>query len=163
MRTKHQQYLKKNEASFNDNPKPFWSYHKAIPGGRSSANLTISNNHEVAETPVGKAELFNKYFCSVFHPTTFGLNNSEYITSSSIADMEISQFEMSVDEIMDHLSELDTTKACGPDKIPARLLKECSVQIAPSLCSLFNHSLNMGQIPCEWKSADVTPVHKKRC
>ena len=35
--------------------------------------------------------------------------------------MEISQIEVSVDEVMERLSELDTTKACGPDKIPARL------------------------------------------
>ena len=83
------------------------------------------------------------------------------ITSSSIIDMEISQIEVSVDEVMEHLSELDTTKSCGPDKIPAHLLKECSEQIAPSLCFLFNHSLNINQIPCEWKSADVTPIHKK--
>ena len=130
-------------------------------GGRSGANLTISYNHEVAENPVGKTELFNKHFCSVFLPTTYGLNNSEYITSSSITDMEISQIEVTVDEVMERLSELDTTKACGPDKIPARLLKECGEQIAPSLCSLFNHSLSIGQIPREWKSADVTPIHKK--
>ena len=75
--------------------------------------------------------------------------------------MEISQIEVSEDEVMERLSELDTTKSCGPDKIPARLLKECSEQITPSLCSLFNHSLSIGQIPLEWKSADVTPIHKK--
>ena len=75
--------------------------------------------------------------------------------------MEISQIEVSEDEVMERLSELDTTKSCGPDKIPARLLKECSEQIAPSLCSLFNHSLSLGQISREWKSADVTPIHKK--
>ena len=62
---------------------------------------------------------------------------------------------------MERLSELDTSKASGPDKIPARLLKKCSEQIAPSLCSLFNHSLNIGQIPRDWKSTDVTPTHKK--
>ena len=56
---------------------------------------------------------------------------------------------------------LDTSKACGPDGIPTRLLKECSFQIAPSVCELFNHSLHTGQIPSEWKSANVTPVHKK--
>ena len=56
---------------------------------------------------------------------------------------------------------LDVSKAGGPDGIPARLLKECSHQIAPSLCSLFNDSLRSGHIPSEWKSADVTPVHKK--
>ena len=129
--------------------------------GNLALTVTISYNHEVAETPVGKVELFNKYFCSVFLPTTCALNNSEYITSSSITDMEISQIEVSVDEVMERLSELDTTKACGPDKIPARLLKEYSEQIAPSLCSLFNHSLNIGQIPRQRKSADVTPIHKK--
>ena len=75
--------------------------------------------------------------------------------------MEISQIELSEDEVMERLSELDTTKACGPDKIPAHLLKECSEQIAPSLCSLFNHSLSLGQISLEWKSADVTPIRKK--
>ena len=41
VRTKHQRYLTKIEASFKDNPKSFWSYHKAFLGGRSSANLTI--------------------------------------------------------------------------------------------------------------------------
>ena len=51
VRTKHQQYLKKIEASFKDNPKHFWSYHRAFLGGRSGANSTISYNHEVAETP----------------------------------------------------------------------------------------------------------------
>ena len=58
--------------------------------------------------------------------------------------MEISQIEVSVDEVLERLSELDTTKACGPDKIPAHLLKECSEQIAPSLYSLFNHSQSLG-------------------
>ena len=61
----------------------------------------------------------------------------------------------------DCLFILDPSKATGPDGIPARILKECSEQIAPSLCSLFNHSLRAGRFPSEWKSADVTPVHKK--
>ena len=60
VRTKHQRYLTKIEASFKDNPKNFWSYHKAFLGGQSGGNLTISYNHKVAETPVGKTELFNK-------------------------------------------------------------------------------------------------------
>ena len=67
-----------------------------------------------------------------------------------------------MDEVKERLSVLDATKACGPDKIPAHLLKECrGEQIAPSLCSLFIHSLSKGKVPREWKSADVTPIHKK--
>ena len=47
------------------------------------------------------------------------------------------------------------------DGIPARILKECGKEIAPSLCALFNHSLRTGRFPAEWKNSDVTPVHKK--
>ena len=38
--------------------------------------------------------------------------------------MEISQIEVSEDEVMERLSDLGTTKACGPDKSPAHLLKD---------------------------------------
>ena len=41
------------------------------------------------------------------------------------------------------------------------ILKQCNAVIAPSLCSLFNQSLQTGTLPFEWKSANVTPVHKK--
>ena len=55
----------------------------------------------------------------------------------------------------------DTSKACGPYGIPARLLKECSEQIASSLFEIFNQSLSGGQIPTAWKSADMATIHKK--
>ena len=35
------------------------------------------------------------------------------------------------------------------------------ISLAPSLCALFNRSLNTGRLPSDWKRADVTPVHKK--
>ena len=53
------------------------------------------------------------------------------------------------------------SKATSPDGIPARILKERSEQIAPSLCALINYSLRVGRFPSDWKSADITPVHKK--
>ena len=64
-------------------------------------------------------------------------------------------------EIQAVLEALDVTKATGSDGIPARLLKETAEVIAPSLCCLFNKSLNTGTLPDEWKLANVVPVHKK--
>ena len=40
------------------------------------------------------------------------------------------------------------------DVIPA-------LQIAPSLCQLFNKSLRIGVVPFDWKLANVVPAHKK--
>ena len=57
--------------------------------------------------------------------------------------------------------ELDITKACGPDRIPSRLLKECANEITLSLCMMFNTLLKTACLPKEWKEANVTPVHKK--
>ncbi|CAB4036292.1 RNA-directed DNA polymerase from mobile element jockey, partial [Paramuricea clavata] len=74
---------------------------------------------------------------------------------------ELSNITLNAEEVARSLYNLDTSKACGPDGIPTRLLQECSIQIAPSICELFNHSLHTGQIPSEWKSANVTPIHKK--
>ena len=59
------------------------------------------------------------------------------------------------------MRNLDVNKSHGPVEIHPRLLKVCCEQIGPSLCALFNHSLNCGRVPTEWKSANITPVHKK--
>ena len=59
------------------------------------------------------------------------------------------------------LEALDVTKATGPDKIPAKLLKETASVIAPSLCKLLNKSLSTGSFPQNWKEANVVPVFKK--
>ena len=40
------------------------------------------------------------------------------------------------------LSGLNPYKACGPDQIPPRLLKECADEIAPSLGLLFSASFH---------------------
>ena len=68
---------------------------------------------------------------------------------------------MTVEEVTNYLNALDITKASGPDEIPARLLKTCSNEIAPSLCSLFNRSLETARLPSEWKMANISSVHKK--
>ena len=57
VRSKHRQYLAKIEASFKDNPKEFWSYHKVFMGGRSCTNSAICYDGEVATKPAQKAEL----------------------------------------------------------------------------------------------------------
>ena len=114
----------------------------------------------MAKTPTEKAELFNSYFSSVFQPSTTNQDTNSR-NSRLPTDSQLSEITLDVEEVVNSLLNLNVSKASGPDGIPARLLKECSHQIAPSLCTLYNHSLRSGHIPSEWKSADVTPVHKK--
>lgn len=159
VREKHRQYLAKIETSLKDNPKLFWNYHKAFLRGRIGANPIISFMGDTAVKAAEKAELFNKFFSSVFRAAAPDVNNDFDLIN--ITNMEISHIEVSVDEVREYLKALNSNKAGGPDGIPSRLLKECCDQIAPSLCAIFNQSLRSGRIPSEWKSADITPIHKK--
>ena len=96
----------------------------------------------MAKTPTKKAELFNSYFSSVFQPSTSKTNDTADSRISRLpTDLQLSDITLDVEEVINSLANLDVSKAGGPDGIPARLLKECSHQIAPSLCSLFNDSL----------------------
>ncbi|XP_072022921.1 uncharacterized protein [Amphiura filiformis] len=52
-------------------------------------------------------------------------------------------------------------KASGPDNIPNKILKECSVELAPLLSALFNQSISTGVLPDDWTTANVSPVFKK--
>ena len=56
---------------------------------------------------------------------------------------------------------LDPYKPAGPDNILTRLLKETAQQMAPLLTFIFQASLDQGKFPSGWKSANVTPIHKK--
>jgi hypothetical protein len=87
------------------------------------------------------------------------IDEDEYEDITNVTN--IGKLQVSVQEDEFYLRNLDATKTCGPDGIPARILKECSCSIAPSLCELFNLSLRVGRLPVEWKAANLTPVHKK--
>lgn len=129
-------------------------------GGRPGTSPVISFNGVTAKEPAQKAELSNGYFCFVFLPAASNVNRAE-VSISPTTVMEFSQIEVSLEEVRDYLNGLDTSKAYGPNGITARLLKQCSEQIAPSICVIFNNPLSSGRIPREWKSAVITSIRKK--
>ena len=69
--------------------------------------------------------------------------------------------ETSTTEVSDLLNSLNVNKACGPDYVCARLLKEGAAELAPSLTALFNKSLDDAILPLDWVSANVCPIYKK--
>ena len=59
------------------------------------------------------------------------------------------------------LNNLKIHKASGPDGLSARVLKECSSEIAPILALIYNESLAQGTVPDDWRRANVAPIFKK--
>ena len=65
------------------------------------------------------------------------------------------------DVIYQELLHLNVSKVCGPDLLPTLTLKKAAEFICLPLYNLFNQSMSSGQLPRDWVTANIVPVHKK--
>lgn len=64
-------------------------------------------------------------------------------------------------EVEKLLHELNTTKSCGPGDIHPRILKCCSNSLASPQSTILNISFKCGEIPDDWKIAQLILLYKK--
>ena len=65
--------------------------------------------------------------------------------------------------VRDLLLQLDCHKSMGPDEIHPRVLREQVEEIAELLSIIYQRSLLTGEVPEDWRLANVTPIYKKGC
>ena len=104
----------------------------------------------------------NNYFCSVFtKETTNNLGKLRDGLLQSRSEQVIQTLAISENDVYEELCKINPHKACGPDDIPGRILKEGAAWIAEPLSKLFTMSLSTGTLPHDWRKANVTPIFKK--
>ena len=122
----------------------------------SPADQSQNPSRLSADTPAGIADLFNRFFASVFT-----IDSAVEKTACIRSDTVISDLTLNESKFLAALKALEVGKATGPDQIPAKLLKQTASAIVPSLCKIFNKSLQLGSLPSDWKLANVVRVYKK--
>ena len=104
---------------------------------------------------------FNNYFNTVF--TCEDTTSLPYLQSTIVKGQDlITTINFTPNEVLDILTSLHESKACGPDLITARLLKEGAESICTSLAHLYQISIDYGTLPSDWTSADVVLVFKRK-
>ena len=58
-------------------------------------------------------------------------------------------------------SKLNSHKASGPDCIPIFILREAVEEMSPILSKIFQFSIDSGEVPSDWRSANIVPIFKK--
>ncbi|XP_072016713.1 uncharacterized protein [Amphiura filiformis] len=107
--------------------------------------------------PKTKASILNRHFASVFTDDK----------STTLPDLgpsphpSMDRITVNIQGVIKLLQNLKPHKATGPDGIPARLLRETALEIAPAITLLFQASLDQGKVPASWKKASVVPIFKK--
>ena len=86
---------------------------------------------------------------------------SNYNVDIDYSNDMVNDIDFSTSRIRKILKDVNVNKSAGPDGIHGKVLKNCREGIVYPLAIIFRISYNMGQIPAEWKLANVVPVHKK--
>ena len=110
-----------------------------------------------------KAEAFNAYFCA---QTDIQLSERHHQHLKSYREQHpetpfsIDTIQITANDVIRVINGLDSSKACGPDQLPTRIIKMAAAYIAEPLAAIFNKSIASGHFPSSWKSATVKPVYK---
>ena len=73
----------------------------------------------------------------------------------------ISPLEINVKGVGQLLAGLKVKEASGADNISCKLLREQSTELAPILTTIYQQSLETGQIQAHWVTAFVPPIFDK--
>ena len=107
--------------------------------------------------PRTKATILNEQFSSVFTEET----SVDMPAMSGRRFPDIHSFKVDQAGVYKLMQGLNPHKAEGPDQIPTRFLKEFATELSPAMTLIFQASLQQGEVPDDWKQANVAPIFKK--
>ena len=122
-----------------------------IPDVLHNENITSTKSED-------KCNMFNSFFSQQFSDSSDYRTHVNY-NRNNPSDCNNTYFMES--DVFKVLKNLDPSKACGPDNIEGIVLKKCRFSLSKPLSLLFNSCFHAGDIPAEWKDANVVPIHKK--
>ena len=82
--------------------------------------------------------------------------------AQKVSDCHKLMLNFTVPEVIKKLQRLKTDKSAGPDGIHPILLRSCAAAVAEPLSIIFASSFESGDIPEDWKTADIVPIYKKK-
>ncbi len=85
----------------------------------------------------------------------------DFISSRLASNKQFTIPPVSLNFVEKQLQLFDDGKAVGLDGISPKLLRLGASAITPSLTYMFNFSIKNGIYPNIWKTAKITPIHKK--
>ena len=139
--------------------KECWKLYKSILGLTSDHMFpAMIDGGVVINDNEAKAELFNKLFLEQSQIDETGKSPPGDIPDYSYLSSIIDHIPVTLDDVKDQLSTLDTSKAYGPDGIGPKLLKELKHVLCDSIYKLFSSSIEHNKMPLCWKEAGDIPL-----
>ena len=125
---------------------------------------SLNYKNEVKSSKIDKARALNDFFVNIGNGIEDKIPHgnkdfSAYLGQPNCFSLTINP--LSATEVVDMIKVSKTSKACGPNSIPSKILKANAYILAEPLTYLINLSLIQGKFPQLLKLADVCPIYKK--
>ena len=144
------------------NPKTFWKFVKSKTKTNTKINelkwIDPSGNTTIATSDIDKANALEDFFSSVF--TIESADEFVELEKRNISQ-PMHELEITLEAVKAKLAKLKINKSPGGDQMHPRVLSETRERIAEPLLMIFRKSLLTGQVPVDWKLAEVVALHKK--
>ncbi|CAM5177833.1 unnamed protein product [Eretmochelys imbricata] len=139
------------------NKKGFFRYVSNKKKVKESVGPLLNEGGNLVTEDVEKAKVLNAFFASVFTNKV----SSQTAALGSTAWGRGDQPSVEKQVVWDYLEKLDAHKSMGPDALHPRAPKELADVIAEPLAVIFENSWRSGEVPDNWKKANVVPIFKK--
>ena len=139
------------------NPKRFYSYIKSKRQESEGVSSLIDKNGFLQSDSTKRAEVLNDQFVSAYTK-----DDTERLPSKGPSPFSaMRKIIVSPNGVTKLLRDLKPHKASGPDSIPTYILKVAADEISPVLTKIFQTSLDTGEVPADWRKANIVPLFKK--
>ena len=150
-------------AGVKGNKKLFYKYINSKRRTRENLRSLLDEAGNVTTGDKEKADVLNAFFTSVFKSQTSYPQVSPLSDLAALAGEQTKPPIIREETVRDLLLQLDCHKSMGLDEIHPRVLRELAEEIAEPLSIIYQRSLLTGEVPEDWRLANVTPIYKKGC
>lgn len=142
-------YISKTENMINQDTSKFWNFIKNkrrsdtdIPSSMAWNTIIANNGNEVSN-------LFASFFSSIYENNTKTSLVSKYQREKlqTNQDVNLSELNISYENVFNQLRKLYSRKGAGPDGIPNLSLKNCAPGLSEPITHIFSKSLELGVFP----------------
>ena len=110
-----------------------------------------------------KDEVLNAFFTSAFNRQISYPQGTLHPHLEAWNAMQNTPLVLQVGTVRELFLHLDCHKTMGLDGLHPRVLRELVGVIAELFSVIYQHSCLSGEVPEDWRLADVTPIFKKGC
>ena len=161
VRSAKKEFERKIAKNIKNDSKSFFTYVRSKAKVKTTVGPLRDENDTLITDDHQMAELLNSFFASVFTEEKYdNLPAVQKIFTGTDSEL-LCSYKISPEMVTSKLNKLKMNKASGIDSVGTRMLIELSQEISDIVAELFNKSLTTGEIPQEWRLANVTAVYKK--